>query len=323
MRRDDWRTLRMLKRLDFPALNTILGAPVFTYPAMDKMKWHDSLSPMLVDAHEIRLPFPTTGIHLDISDPNWSTTMDVYAFEIGVEGGIVDDDDPDAVAGDAYERAVSEQRGDRLYMVHVFQSIASAADGIAAPSALASPFPAAVYYIDSDYAPDSRRVVHHWVDKKGRPVIHQVLGASDDDEEGLSEAMETTTMWTIAALLRTSRLAARHHVAKAEPRETIRKAKVRFREPWLCSSLPRMVLLDEGERTDIMGNVVRGDDGEISDETGERVISRRAHRRRGHYRTLKAKRYGKRVGERVWVRPTWVGPREWAWGGVQYKVVSR
>jgi hypothetical protein len=46
-----------------------------------------------------------------------------------------------------------------------------------------------------------------------------------------------------------------------------------------------------------------------SDDEGE--IKRMAHNRRAHYRTLRHERYRFARGQRIFVRATWVGPKEW------------
>jgi len=48
------------------------------------------------------------------------------------------------------------------------------------------------------------------------------------------------------------------------------------------------------------------------------------HLRRGHFMTLSHDRYVNLKGQRIPVRPSWVGSREWTGGrGLKYKVVSR
>ena len=44
------------------------------------------------------------------------------------------------------------------------------------------------------------------------------------------------------------------------------------------------------------------------------------HERSGHFRTLKNERYGDRVGDRIWIKPTWVGTSEAMVGNKFYKV---
>lgn len=48
---------------------------------------------------------------------------------------------------------------------------------------------------------------------------------------------------------------------------------------------------------------------------------RRPHERRGHWRLLRAERFVNKRGQRVWVRPSWVGPVESRRGNRRYRVV--
>lgn len=49
--------------------------------------------------------------------------------------------------------------------------------------------------------------------------------------------------------------------------------------------------------------------------------ARRPHERRGHWRLLKAERFTKKRGQRVWVSPCWVGPSQSVRGNRRYRVV--
>ncbi len=48
----------------------------------------------------------------------------------------------------------------------------------------------------------------------------------------------------------------------------------------------------------------------IASDTGEE-LTRMAHNRRAHYKTLKHERYKYARGRRIFVKATWVGPKEW------------
>jgi hypothetical protein len=47
------------------------------------------------------------------------------------------------------------------------------------------------------------------------------------------------------------------------------------------------------------------------------------HRRRGYQKTLRSERYKYKRGSVIYIRPTWVGDREWVNGKLCYRVVSR
>ncbi len=55
-------------------------------------------------------------------------------------------------------------------------------------------------------------------------------------------------------------------------------------------------------------------------ETGRTVTP---HARRGFTKTLKSPKFKNKVGQRIVVRPTWVGPGEWEDKQIRYKVVTR
>lgn len=97
---------------------------------------------------------------------------------------------------------------------------------------------------------------------------------------------------------------------------TKREKKTAEFKPWLRTDLTHIIFIEPGRETE------HGARAPVSDATPEpttepRVIT--AHRRRGHWRTLNTRR---RKGERVWVKPTWVGPKEWAHDGVEYRVLE-
>ena len=44
------------------------------------------------------------------------------------------------------------------------------------------------------------------------------------------------------------------------------------------------------------------------------------HKRRGHHRTYRSPRYKNMLGKTSWIKPTWIGPREWTSGPAVYTV---
>lgn len=51
-----------------------------------------------------------------------------------------------------------------------------------------------------------------------------------------------------------------------------------------------------------------------------RYVKRQAHSRRAHYRILKSPMFRHKLGQRVWVRSTWVGPKEWQQASSIYRL---
>ncbi|MBV9279331.1 MAG: hypothetical protein JOZ41_04550 [Chloroflexi bacterium] len=91
-------------------------------------------------------------------------------------------------------------------------------------------------------------------------------------------------------------------------------------KPW-TRSLPHLILLDP-LRAREYGQP--GGAGE-RDETPGGHTSPRPHGRRGHWRMLRAERFRRdEAGQvrRVFVRPAWIGPREWLSEGQRYQVIE-
>jgi hypothetical protein len=52
--------------------------------------------------------------------------------------------------------------------------------------------------------------------------------------------------------------------------------------------------------------------------------TRSAHSRRAHYRLLRSPKFKNKVGQKVWVKSTWVGPREWSDSSNQiYRIIEK
>jgi len=58
----------------------------------------------------------------------------------------------------------------------------------------------------------------------------------------------------------------------------------------------------------------------LDDPDPDFVRTLAAHRRRGHWKTLRSERFVNKRGTRVWVRATWVGPEEMIRGHETYRV---
>jgi hypothetical protein len=86
----------------------------------------------------------------------------------------------------------------------------------------------------------------------------------------------------------------------------------KFLKPWVRTDLPRIVLMNLTEARAYGHRVDR-------DGTHASPIP---HRRKGNWATLRASRYGERVGERVWRKEAWIGDREWMFEGSHYRVVN-
>jgi hypothetical protein len=86
-------------------------------------------------------------------------------------------------------------------------------------------------------------------------------------------------------------------------------------KPWTRTDLPRLILIDPGRVAEY------GHPSGESRGQGHHA-SPRPHGRRGHWRHFRAERFSEaKRGQRTWVRPMWVGDREWAAGSQRYSVV--
>lgn len=90
------------------------------------------------------------------------------------------------------------------------------------------------------------------------------------------------------------------------------------KHPWTKSTAPP---LDRLPRYTVLSRPEVETRYKRSQPNGGRTVM--PHFRRGHWRTLRAGRYGDRVGERVWVRPTTIGQPdiEWYESGKRYRVI--
>lgn len=94
------------------------------------------------------------------------------------------------------------------------------------------------------------------------------------------------------------------------PKQRRNAAKTRELKPWLNPRAPRVIMLNPTERYPEHGR-------------GGTHASPMPHQRRGHWRTLQAERYGDRRGQRVWVKPAWIGSVEWSHKGNVYRVIEQ
>lgn len=94
------------------------------------------------------------------------------------------------------------------------------------------------------------------------------------------------------------------------PKQARKLAKTNNTKPWLNPRAPRVIMLNPTKRYPEHGR-------------GGSHASPMPHQRRGHWRTLQAERYGDRRGQRVWVKPAWIGPLEWAYKGNVYRVIEQ
>lgn len=135
-------------------------------------------------------------------------------------------------------------------------------------------------------------------------------GGEDKDEEN-------NTMLDMARLLnclikRLSESSEHLVVVTPDVIPTRKQQKTSRLKPWLREDLPRVIMLDL-KKAKQYGHRGPGT------PTG---IELTPHQRRGHWRTLRHERFGDNRGKRRWMKPVWVGDREWVSNGNHYKVVG-
>jgi hypothetical protein len=87
-------------------------------------------------------------------------------------------------------------------------------------------------------------------------------------------------------------------------------------KPWTYRYLPRIILLDPSETPA----------GENKAHQGGSHASPRPHQRRGHWATLRHPKFSRNADgsfRQVFVKPAWVGPREWIMQGNRYRVINQ
>jgi hypothetical protein len=109
------------------------------------------------------------------------------------------------------------------------------------------------------------------------------------------------------------------HLVKVFPtaKPTKREQKTAKLKPWLRTDYPRIILLDSTSAKQY------GHGGNT--DSGRTHASPRIHQRRGHWRTLLNERFKSDedgAPRKIWVRPAWVGEREWNYAGNTYKVLQ-
>lgn len=101
-------------------------------------------------------------------------------------------------------------------------------------------------------------------------------------------------------------------VTPEEPKAPRKPPKKRQKKPWLREGLPQIILLDPKKAREYGHRIDRG---------GSHA-SPVPHQRRGHWRMLRAERWGTKRHTRVWVRPAWIGDKEWIHHGNRYEVIE-
>jgi len=147
--------------------------------------------------------------------------------------------------------------------------------------------------------------------------VHETEGMARDERARVGARMVMVAVLLAFAYLQQ----ASEHLVEVTPRLTpaqaTQDARSRAKRPALRIGLPQYILLDP-TRAREYGQPA----GERESRPGQARPAPQPHGRRGHWRELRADRYGERRGQRVWVRPAWIGPEQWEAEGQRYRVVA-
>jgi hypothetical protein len=149
--------------------------------------------------------------------------------------------------------------------------------------------------VEIDFAEDPRGVVLHQLTESTVPLHQkQAFCTVADIAYSLLELLQTSPK----------------HVVEVTPSAS-RAAHQASKKPWVADTT-RYILLDlaeakqYGHRTEVIG-------------THSKPIP---HARRAHWMTLRADRFGKHKGTKIWRRAAWVGDKEWVSSEARYRVIN-
>lgn len=140
----------------------------------------------------------------------------------------------------------------------------------------------------------------------GTPGVAPILQIETPPQ--LSYAIGILAVKVIQAVLQASE----YLVEVTQESQSKQDIKTMEKKPWAAPVARRVILLDPAKATEYGHRIDRG---------GAHA-SPSPHQRRGHWATLKSERYKNKRGQRVWVRPAWVGDKEWIFEGNRYRVLS-
>lgn len=103
----------------------------------------------------------------------------------------------------------------------------------------------------------------------------------------------------------------RAHLIEERPRKEREPGSKKIPRP---ADRPRMILIAPEDVTTVYSH---------SKSESEKLRSMRPHARRGYSKLLLHERYKEKRGQRIRVRPCWVGPGEWENNGKRYRIIVR
>jgi len=156
-------------------------------------------------------------------------------------------------------------------------------------------------YSVCDYDIRTGKCRHAW--KDGEPT-------SGIDKEGLTGAWKTATAFALHAfgLIQTANSPANWVVRVTDEHARVVKRRGKKVE----EKRSRLIVVPDRE----LDRVIR------SPSVGSDFIEKAPHRRRAHFRRLLSPRFRLKRGQRVFIKESWIGPKEATHGGEHYEVLT-
>lgn len=143
----------------------------------------------------------------------------------------------------------------------------------------------------------------------GQARVGACSAASIERDEHIATHTARMSIWICNYLTKTP-----DHLVQVKPvmRPSKHTAKTMHKKPWLREDLPKVIVINPLQARKYGHRIDRG---------GSHA-SPIPHQRRGHWRILRSARWGTKQGSRVWIKPAWIGDREWVFHGNRYKVIT-
>lgn len=167
----------------------------------------------------------------------------------------------------------------------------------------------AAVYLVSPHGVHSPLLILFGYAEGGADIAFEVLGDWNDARrmEWTAQHMATIINNSVSFLLRSPK-----QLVERRPAAPRTGAKTHRLKPWLRDDLASIILLDPDEAAAV---------GHRRDAPGDPLRHPRPHSRRGHVRILERDEHGG-VLRKTYVRPSWIGPRQWEFAGSYYKVLG-
>tara|TARA_R100001530_G_scaffold1348_1_gene2404 strand:+ start:78 stop:1124 length:1047 start_codon:yes stop_codon:yes gene_type:complete len=177
----------------------------------------------------------------------------------------------------------------------------------------------AAYYTTQYVVYDGEPWAYRWDGFFAQSGTNGLFIATDGTEAFWDEAthgLTTHAQWTYGGMVRLMtylKYGDKHlvEVIPAQPHTKKRNNELTKKRPWLNATGPHMLLLDRMPATQ-------------TEHQGGTHASPKPHRRRGHWKTLKHPKYRHhpQYQKQIYVKPSFVGPRQVTYEGNIYRVVE-